>query len=383
MVIREVIATPVSVPATRTCTWSFGRAYGATRTIVQVFTAEGLVGLGETSGDKAAQIINERFAPKLEGVNPHEFETARWACLQRHKDVGYLADPASELAFSAVEMALWDIIGKRVGLPLFRLLGGPVRERAPFGAYAYTVALEEGFTESDVPKIMADIARKSIEDTNATLFEFKVGRHSVDCDIATVCAVREAVGPNIDLAVDANMGFSIDRARKFLAGVAGARLCNIEEPVPSLADCERLRLDFGVPVSTHCTDIEKLRNFPNIDSAVGDVNVDGGIFHTVRLAAVMQSHHKRYWLRSNSETGVSWAALCHLGMACLELDRPAQSLINWVEDDIVLGEPWFVRDGGVRPPEKAGLGIELDKDAFEHYSDRYRTQGALTRYHAK
>jgi glucarate dehydratase len=381
MIITSVKATPVSIPATRTCTWSFGRSYGHTRSIIEVTTDAGIVGLGEAPVDRVSPIINRDFAAKLKGVDPYEISTARVRCLRQHRDFGYLADPLAVMAFAAVEIALWDIIGKRRGLPLFRVLGGEVRERAPFVAYAYTVALEEEHRESDVPGIMADIAARSIRETKAEIFEFKVARHSVACDIATVKAIREAVGPNVELAVDANMGFSFENARKFLAGT-GDMLGGIEEPVGSLGEMAALRREFGVPISTHCTDIEKLRAYPEIDDIVGDINVDAGIGGVIRLASAIESHEKRFWLRSNRETGIGWAAMCHLGMACPELHRPAQSLINWIEDDLVLGKPWLVRDGGVRPPEKPGLGVELDRDAFERYAERYRTKGPSTRYDA-
>jgi L-alanine-DL-glutamate epimerase-like enolase superfamily enzyme len=74
--------------------------------------------------------------------------------------------------------------------------------------------------------------------------------------------------------------------------------------------------------------------------------------------------------------------MCHLGMACEALDRPGQSLIDWTEDDLIVGDPWVVRSGGVRPPDKPGLGVELDQAAFRHYAEHYRIHGAFTRYDA-
>ncbi len=77
---------------------------------------------------------------------------------------------------------------------------------------------------------------------------------------------------------------------------------------------------------------------------------------------------RRFWLRARWELGIAWAVMCHLGLARPELDRPSQALINWVEDDLVLGEPWLVRDGGVRPPDVPGLGVELDRAALARYA---------------
>jgi glucarate dehydratase len=282
--------------------------------------------------------------------------------------------------YAAIEMAVWDLIAKHAQLPLYRVLGGAVRERAPFVAYAYAVDLDDGYTVSDVPRVTAEIARQGVRDSGARFFEFKVGRYSVDCDVATVHAVREALGPDVEIGVDANMSYGIDEARRFLRGVAHARLANIEEAVESLADLERLRRDFGVPVSTHCTDFDALRAFPLIDAVVGAVDCQGGIARTAHLAAIARSCGKRYWLRSCNEVGIAWAAMVHLGMACPELDRPGQALINWIQDDLILGEPWLVRSGGVRPPERPGLGVELDQEAFERHAAMHAAAGEINYY---
>jgi glucarate dehydratase len=76
----------------------------------------------------------------------------------------------------------------------------------------------------------------------------------------------------------------------------------------------------------------------------------------------------RFWLRSSWELGISWAAMCHLAIASPAIVRPSQTLINWVADDLVSGEPWLLRDGGVRPPERPGLGVELDREALARFA---------------
>jgi glucarate dehydratase len=380
MKIAQVRATPVAAPTTRKCAWSQASGTGTTRTIVQITTDTGLTGLGETMGAAASVAINERFGPLIVGVPVHERFTILRACLPTSLDYGTPSHAVDLMYYAAIEMAVWDLIGKHARLPLYRILGGAVRERAPFVSYAYAVDLSDGYTVDDVPRVTAEIARKGVRDAGAWFFEFKVARHPVDCDIATVHAVREALGPDIEIGVDANMGYGTDDARRFLRSVASARLANIEEPVDNLAALERLRRDFGVPVSTHCTDFDALRAYPLIDSVVGAVDCQGGIARTMSLAAIARSHDRRYWLRSCNEVGIAWAAMVHLGMACAELDRPAQALINWIEDDLILGEPWLVRHGGVRPPDKPGLGVELDQDAFEHYAAMHLATGEINYY---
>ena len=226
----------------------------------------------------------------------------------------------------------------------------------------------EGRPAGEIAAIMADIAADRVEASGARMFEFKVGLHSAACEIGVVQAVRDAVGPEVDLAVDANMGFSVEQARRFLAGTAELRLANIEEPVAGLGRTERLRAELGVPVSTHCFDLDALSRHPGIDSVVSDPALLGGIGPLVEFIAKVSALDKRIWLRARWELGIAWAVMCHLGVACPELDRPAQALIDWVADDLVLGETWLVTEGGVRPPDAPGLGVELDRAALARHA---------------
>ena len=171
------------------------------------------------------------------------------------------------------------------------------------------------------------------------------------------------------------MAYTMDQCRRYLDATRGCNLANLEEPVTRLADLERIRRDYGIPVSSHCTDFEMIVHYPLIDGVVGDLHVHGGIAKTCRTAAIAESHNKRFWLRSSLELGVSWAAMCHFGMICPPADRPGQALFDWIEDDCVAGEPWHVRDGGVRPPDKPGLGVELDRAALAKYHEYYREHG--------
>ncbi len=376
MKITDITATAVSIPTTRPCAWSRGKGHGFSRTLVQVRTDTGLTGLGETAGAGAAEIINGRFAPKLVGLPADDRAGLQRRCLSGHGDFGQLSDPEKAKAFVAIEIALWDLLGKKAGLPLYKLLGGACRKRALYGGYAYTVDLDQGYQPDEVPDQMAALACESIGRTGCRLFEFKVGRHGVDVDIDTVLAVRRAIGPRIALGVDANMGYSYEQARYFLKHTAAA-LDFIEEPVATLAQMQLLRNDFSPEISTHCTAVETMRHYPGIDACVGDLHMDGGIAGVVRTAAAVSALGKRFWLRSCLEAGVSWAAMCHLGMALPELERPGQTLINWMESDLLRGPRWLVRDGGVIPPDLPGLGIELDPAALDHYHQHYLAVGEL------
>jgi glucarate dehydratase len=376
MKITAIRAIPVIARGTDHYAWAHGKGPYFARSIIEIETDAGLVGLGEAPRGDTAELINRRFAPRLIGLDPGEWQTARQRCLPRHREWGLLGDPREFIAFGGIDMALWDLVGKAAGKPLFRLLGGPVRETAPFVAYVFSVAPAGGLTEADVPATMARLAVQAITESGAAMCEFKVGRNSIDCDIATIVAVREALGPDIALSADSNMASTLPEARRLLAGVADARLANFEEPVASLGEMEQLHAEFGVPMSTHCSNFEVLRHYPGIEGVAGDIHFEGGIVPTLALASAAQTHNRQFWLHASKELGISWAARCHFGMVCPGAVRPAQAVMNWVEDDLVLGEPWLLRNGGCRPPETPGLGVELDPEAFAHAAETYRTQAA-------
>ena len=369
MKITAIRATPVRVPVTRIAAYAKRTMDHMAATVVEVETDAGITGIGESRGDWNAAIINDKFAPLLVGMAVDDRRAMTDLCLAKEPfDYGYPEFVCERNAFAGIEIALWDILGKETGRPLYSLLGGACRERAPFVAYAYAVDPREGKSEAEVARAMADIAAENVAKAGATMFEFKVGLHSPSCEIGVVRAVRDAIGPDLDIAVDANMGFSVEQARQFLAGVADVRLANFEEPVASLAHTSRLRREFGVPVSTHCIDLDAIAAHPAIDSVVSDPSLLGGVANTVAFMDKVTALGKRFWLRARWELGIGWAVMCHLGLACPELDRPAQALIDWIEDDLVLGDAWLVTDGGVRPPDKPGLGIELDRAALKRYA---------------
>jgi glucarate dehydratase len=378
--IAEIRATPVSVPTLRPSAWSQGSNTGVTRTVIEVTTESGLIGLGEAPGARTAELLTGRLRDKLLGKCAIDRGALQLEALGRHRDFGSMTDGALAIAFAGVEIALLDLLGQAIEMPVYRLLGGAQRDCVPFVSYAYSVDQHEGHREHEVPAIMAGIATQEVAAAGTRFFEFKVGRFTVDCDIETVRAIRAAVGPGVALGVDANMSYSVDAARRFMRGVAPYDLANVEEPVAGLAAMEDLRREFGVPVSTHCSDCEMLRHYPLIDAVVGDFHLNGGIEGNLRKAAAVTALGKRYWLRSCMELGIAWAALCHTAAAMPELERPSQALINWVEDDLIEGEPWLVRDGGVRLSDRPGLGVSLDRPALERYAANFEAIGEHTYY---
>ena len=357
--IVQVKATPVRVPVTRAGVMSGTVRTHVARTIVEVATDQGLVGLGETRGVYSAPIINDRFACRLEGQNAHDRANARRLCLPPHVDYGLAEQKIDLLAFAGVEIALWDLAGKAAGLPLFLLLGGAARPLAQFGGYVYSVTGQDR-GEADIPGVIADVAGELVDTTGVRLIELKIGVHSLACDLATIMQVRRSIGRDIDLAIDANMSMSLATVRRFLDEVPYHCIENFEEPTDRLFDFPVLQREYGISTSTHCTDFWALEGAEvvggsRIGAVVSDLHYHGGIAAALDLAAAVVARGHQFWLRSSWELGISWAAMCHVALSSPHISRPSQTLINWISDDLVLGDVWLPRMGGVRPPEEPGL----------------------------
>src|SRR5690606_15147647 len=206
---------------------------------------------------------------------------------------------------------------------------------ARYVSYEYAIDPHDGAREDEVPRLMAENAARSLAEQGTTYLEFKVGVYSVDCDIATFHAVRERLGPSVEIGVDANMAWDLDTARRFVRGVASARLGNLEEPVADLGQMAALSRETGVPVSTHCFQLDALRAHPDIEGVVVEPHALGGMLPMRSFVSQVAALGRRPWFRSVWELGISWAAMCHMGLAFAELARPSQSLFNWIGDDLI------------------------------------------------
>ena len=367
MMIKSIEPVAVRVPTKRVGQFTRARRTHAMRTIVIIETTDGTIGVGETRGLEAARIIRERFAPLVTGTPARDIAQVRARCVPALVDYGYPEQLVDLNAFAAIDMALWDIKGKRCGLPVYKLLGGAVRTGAEFVAYEYTIDPEEGHAEKEVPQLMADRAQMAIEETGCRYFEFKIGVYSVACDIATIHAVRDRLGPDVEIGVDANMALDFDAAYRLISGVVDANVSNFEEPVATLAEMDRLANTFGVRVSSHCTNLDSLLHYPGVSGVVGEPHAAGGLVPMAASIARTVACNRRFWFRSVWELGISWAAMCHMGVAVPGLERPSQSLFNLIEDDLILEQTWDVVDGMVIPPDVPGLGVTLDQEALLAY----------------
>jgi muconate cycloisomerase len=335
--------------------------------LLRVHTDEGISGLGEVSctpvwsGEDsvtAHHVIRNFIEPALLSEDARDIE--RLTGKMRRAVAGH---PFTK---SGVEIALWDILGKVAGLPLYRLLGGAVRYRVPIKMSVSGAA----------PERAAELARWAMS-KGLTALKVKVGIEP-EGDVARVKAVRNAIGPDVRLGVDANGGWAPRVAIQTIRRLHDS--CGIyfaEQPVPPvdvqwMADVRR---NSPVPVMADescytLQDAMALSRAGAADILSVYVGKGGGIGPARKIAAVAEAAGLTCTVGSNLELGVASAAMTHLAVATTGIgaeEFPCDILGPLAYEHDLLQDSLDIAGGAVAPPERPGLGVELDAEQVERY----------------
>lgn len=334
--------------------------------LVLVETDEGITGFGSCSGNGAILevMIEKVFKPLLVGKNPLPIDEL-W-------ERSYFSSVAKELgsrglgvvALSGIDIALWDILGKAKSEPVFKLLGGAARDKVP----VYATAL--------YPEEPIEVAKKALAlaERGFRAAKIKVGFNLAQ-DIEIVRAVRSAVGSGFTLMTDANQGYTLEVALKAAEAFASSEVAFLEEPlfVEDIAGHASLKAQGKVPIALG-ENLHTRFAFENfiergaVDILQPDVARAGGISEVVKIAALAARHRLSVSFHTWGDA-VALAASLHLAAALknsviMELDCTE----NPLRTDL-LKQPFFdVQNGYMVPPQKPGLGIELDPGALKRFA---------------
>ncbi|MFJ6727919.1 mandelate racemase/muconate lactonizing enzyme family protein [Streptomyces sp. NPDC091281] len=340
---------------------------GQYATLVKVHADDGTVGIGECYGlpspQVTATVVATVLAPLLIGQDATA-TTAVWERLYRGQAAGGHNRGFYLEAVAGVDLALWDLRGKLAGVPVHRLLGGPLRERVD--CYASPVALHAD---------PADSARQAlgfVADGFKAL-KVKIGRGE-RTDRAHLTAVREAVGEDVEILTDANCAYDLDRATRVGGVLRDLGISWYEEPlqVDDLAGLGELRRRTGLTVvngETHFTrfDLRDSLLHRAIDVFMPNVARCGGITEAVRLAALASAFHVDI-APHGVGSGVSLCAALQLCAATPNLRTYEYNrLPNPIRERILRNPPEFT-DGALLVPQGPGLGADLDEAVVDRYT---------------
>jgi L-alanine-DL-glutamate epimerase-like enolase superfamily enzyme len=369
--ITEVRLTPLFLPYRQPYYWAYGIVDGAETVLVEVDTDAGVTGVGESVGatDAAAVLAAlRRVTPDLVG---HEaFDIARLTERLHRTHFGGVG-PGNQRRYSnqilaGVELALWDALGKLLGQPVHRLMGGAVRDEVAYF----------GFVQGDGPEEVAAHARELAAQGFEVIY-LKVGRGD-ELDVANAQAVRAAIGDR-RLRLDANEAWDTLTARRMIGKLEpfGPEFLEQPSPADSPAALARLRRVSPVPIAADQMvstpqDVLEVARHEAADVIVLGIHETGGLGPMRKAAAVAEAAGLNICLHGVYESGVTTCASNQVAATIPNLDDGNQIMVQLLAEDIVATPPLATMDGRLPVIEGLGLGFELDRDAVGRAAERYR-----------
>ncbi|MEU2334555.1 glucarate dehydratase family protein [Streptomyces sp. NPDC006654] len=366
------------------------------RLIVEVETADGMVGVGETYGDTKYLDLARPFAERLRGRQVSDLNglftladevAVDAARISAQVDVGGLrgVQTADKLRLSVVsgfEVACLDALGKALGLPVHALLGGKVRDSVEYSAYLFYkwAAHPEGVpAETDDwgaaldPAGVVAQARRFTERHGFTSFKLKGGVFPPDEEIAAVRALAEAF-PGHPLRLDPNGAWSVETSLK-VAKELGDVLEYLEDPALGTPAMAEVAAGTDIPLATNmCVttfgEIQEAFTRGAVQVVLSDHHYWGGLRNTQHLAAVCRTFGVGVSMHSNTHLGISLAAMTHVAATVPDLHHACDSHYPWQTED-VLTERLTFDAGRVTVPDAPGLGVELDHEEVRRLHRRW------------
>ncbi|GJF34962.1 putative glucarate dehydratase [Kitasatospora sp. NE20-6] len=365
------------------------------RLIIEVITADGTSGVGETYGDTRYLELAAPLAAALPGHPVSDlnglFTLAEEVCTDPSEvsdsvDVGGLrgvqtADKLRLSVISGFEVACLDALGKALGLPVHALLGGKVRDAVDYSAYLFyrLAAHPQGQGESDDwgaaldPAGVVAQARRFAELYGFGSFKLKGGVFPPDEEIAAVRALAEAF-PGQPLRLDPNGAWSVETSLYVARELAGV-LEYLEDPASSTARMAQVAAGTDVPLATNMC----VTTFPEIEEAfaskavqvvLSDHHYWGGLRNTRELATICRTFGVGLSMHSNTHLGISLAAMTHVAATVPNLDYACDSHYPWQTDDVITERHVFT-GGRLTVSDRPGLGVQLDRDALADLHRRW------------
>lgn len=379
MKITDIRATTVTVPLEAPLRHANGCHWGRfVRTIVEVETDNGIVGLGEMGGGgESAEAVFRAMKSYLVGHDPARLEEMRFL----------IANPTASLynnrtqVLAALEFACLDILGQAWGVPVSEILGGRLRDRVPFASYLFFRYPNPKTGEGEVRTIDQVLANAHAmkKKYGFTTHKVKAGVFHPDYELEVYRAVAREF-PDDRIRYDCNAVWSVEQAIRFGQGIEGLRNDYLEDPAFGLHALRRVRQMVRVPLATNTVVVNFEQLAANIlDTAVDVILLDttfwGGIRPCVKAAAVCETFQIGVAVHSSGELGIQLASMLHLGAVIPNLSFAADAHYHHLADDVVEGGLLLYQAGSIAVPTGPGLGVRLNRDKLAEYADLYKRLG--------
>ena len=365
-VVERIETVILDLPTIRPHKLSVATMNGQTLMLVKIHCSDGITGIGEgttigglayggESPESMKLAIDTYFQPVLVRQDATRIQAL----------MGRLAKMVKENRFakSAIETALLDAHGKRLGLPVSELLGGRCRDRLPV---AWTLA--SGDTAKDIAE-----AEQMLDTRRHRIFKLKIGLRDLRDDIAHVAAIKQALGDRAAVRVDVNMAWSETQAAYGMAALADAGCELVEQPVSSTAALARLvrRFPIALMADESLTGPESAFEIGRVHGAdVFAVKLEqsGGLFNALRVAAIADAAGIGLYGGTMLEGAFGTIASAHVFSTFPNLQWGTELFGPLLLTEEILREPLAYNDFELTVPNGPGLGIELDDDRVAFFA---------------
>jgi len=360
----EIIETCIPLKKAYKLSKRYGYLKDTKPILVKVSTDEGLVGYGETDSmgkftgetpETVAAVLKEDLAPAIIGEDPVNINMMHQIMESMVRD--------NHMAKGTIDMACYDLLGKAAGLPLHNLLGGKLYEEIPImgsiggGTIDETVTAAEKVRDQKYHSIMVKVGGDPIHDANRVL------------------AVRDVLGKNFPIIVDANQGWDYSSAMQFIEIAREADLKLFEQPLDAenLEGMASIRQKCGVPVSVD----ESLLSYRHAQEVIrlGAADVfsikvckNGGVKHSLEIIELARSKGIDILFNSMIEEGITQAASLNIALTVSNLYEWGHAYFSPLRlDDDITDYVSNIVEGKVKATTKPGLGVDIREDVLEKY----------------
>src|SRR5580658_5680613 len=378
MKITSIKATTVTLPLEAPLRHANGCHWGRfVRTIIEVETDTGLIGLGEMGGGgESAELAFRSVEKYLIGHDPAQIELMRFK----------IANPTASLynnrtqIFAALEFACLDILGQKWNCPVHDILGGKLRDAVPFASYLFfRYPNKTGQGEVRTPDQLIAHAADLKKRFGFTTHKLKGGVFAPEIELDYYRALAKSVAPD-HVRFDPNGVWSVEQSIRFGQSIEDLNNDYFEDPAFGLNALRRIRQFVRIPTATNTVVVNFEQLSANILNTAADVilldtTFWGGIRACVKAAGVCETFQLGVAVHSSGELGVQLATMLHLGAVLPNLSFAADAHYHHLSDDIIQGGLMPYENGAIKVPEGPGLGVKLDREKMREYSELYRRLG--------
>lgn len=362
MKITALKTTPLLVPNKQPYHWAHGVTYGATVVLVEIQTNEGLIGYGECIGTPSAKAICsylELAEQILLARDPFEnvrlIQEIYHRFFQAHGNCS--APRYAGMLLAGIEMALWDLMGKKTNQSVAELLGGTHRD---FVQYF-------GFVQGETPEQLAKHAKELCTEGCEVIYA-KVGRGD-ELDLEIVKQIRQAIGDNKRLRVDPNEHWDPQTAARMISKISQYNIDFVEQPsnCQSISALAQIRANSPISISADQAVFTPFDTYDVCRANAADIIVlglheTGGISRFRQCAAIAEAAGLNICLHGLHETGITTCATNQAAGSIANLDDGNQYMNHLLSWDIIKSPNLKLVDGKLPVISGPGLGFELDEE---------------------